>query len=337
MIQSRNSESYLHSDVILSEISEEDIFRYYCPNFKALGVKFCSDLRKDSRPSVSIALIGNNLLYKDFGYDGHTFNCFGYVMQKFNISFIEALKLIASDFSLKLTTSAPTVKTASLIDVESYYPRKHSKIQIKSRDWDKRDYYYWGVKYQISKKTLIKYNIHPITYFWVNSTRFKVKSIGYAFKFDKGYKIYQPNEIDTKWFSNVGGDVIQGYDQLPANGGILIITSSLKDVLVLDTMGFLAVAPQSERVMSEKVISEFKDRFRNIVVLYDNDFDSEINPGQTAALKMCQKYNLDNIVLDEKYKSKDISDLVDNHGFEFAKEKLTTIIENIYGPEQEKN
>ncbi len=327
MISARSSEAYLHSDVILSEISEEDIFKFYCSNFKGLGIKFCSDLRKDSRPSVSIALIGNNLLYKDFGYDGHTFNCFGYVMQKFNISFIEALRLIASDFNLKLTSSSPVVTSHTA--TSKLYPKKHSKIQIKSREWGNNDYYYWGVRYQIPKKLLIKYNVIPISYFWVNNARFKV-DFGYAFKFsDTGYKIYQPYEVESKWFSNIGGDVIQGYTQLPEEGELLIVTSSLKDVLVLTTMGYNAIAPQSERVMSEDLVLKLKDRFRNIVVLYDNDFNSEINPGQTAAKRMCDKYSLSNIVIPETYECKDISDLVDAHGFEVGEQLIKELLKNV--------
>ena len=46
-IRSRKSEDYLHTDVILSKITEYDIFMYYCPRFKGFGKKFCSELRND--------------------------------------------------------------------------------------------------------------------------------------------------------------------------------------------------------------------------------------------------------------------------------------------------
>ena len=87
-ICSRSSDDHLHTDVILGKITEYDIFMYYCPSFKKLNKKFCSELREDKTPSASIINWSGNLLYKDFGYPDHTFNCFSYVQFKFNIPFI---------------------------------------------------------------------------------------------------------------------------------------------------------------------------------------------------------------------------------------------------------
>ena len=65
MIKGRRSEDHLHTDVLLSKISEYDIFKYYCPNFIELSKKFCSDLREDQKPGVSIVYWKGKLLYKD--------------------------------------------------------------------------------------------------------------------------------------------------------------------------------------------------------------------------------------------------------------------------------
>ena len=67
MIKSRPSNDILHTEVILEKITEYDIFRHYCFSFKILNKKFCSELRKDKRPSVSIVNYKGSLLYKDFG------------------------------------------------------------------------------------------------------------------------------------------------------------------------------------------------------------------------------------------------------------------------------
>ena len=60
-IRSRSSEDHLHTDVILGKITEYDIFTYYCPSFKNLNKKFCSELREDKTPSASIKNWKNNL------------------------------------------------------------------------------------------------------------------------------------------------------------------------------------------------------------------------------------------------------------------------------------
>jgi phage/plasmid primase-like uncharacterized protein len=58
--------------------------------------------------------------------------------------------------------------------------------------------------------------------------------------------------------------------------------------------------------------------FYNLVILYDNDYESETNPGQTMANKICEVYNLQNIIIPSHYEAKDISDLIKSKGKETA-------------------
>ncbi len=76
-------------------------------------------------------------------------------------------------------------------------------------------------------------------------------------------------------------------------------------------------------VPSEGTIQEAQDRFEEVIVFYDNDFDNPRNPGQTMAVKICKKYGLDNLVIPSYYRSKDISDLIRDHGLEEAKHVIT--------------
>lgn len=324
MINHRNSEDYLHSDVILSKITEYDIFKHYCSNFKELGVKFCSDLRKDSRPGVSIVDLNGKLLYKDFAHLEHTFNCFGYVMHKYSLDFVGALQLISQDFGLGLvpTSVRPTARTY----VYQKVPTKRAVINIKSRLWNKDDANYWS-KFCISKAILRKFDVQPIEYFWINETRFRSPNHCYAFRFHNGYKIYSPYETDNKWYSNVGKETIQGYKQLPEYGEIVFLTSSLKDVMCLGVLGYSAVALQSEMQMpDENFIQEIRSRFKEIIVLYDNDFESERNPGQEMAKKICERFNLRNLLIPDVLCSKDISDLIKSQGLNKARTFITNEI-----------
>ena len=109
-IKSRSSEDYLHSDVILARISEYDIFKYYCPQFERLGKKFCSPLREDSNPTVSIIEWNGGLLYKDFGRSEHTFNCFSFIKAKYKCDFYSALRIIDMDFCLGLSSKQNEIK-----------------------------------------------------------------------------------------------------------------------------------------------------------------------------------------------------------------------------------
>jgi putative N-acetylmannosamine-6-phosphate epimerase len=110
---------------------------------------------------------------------------------------------------------------------------------------------------------------------------------------------------------------VQGYKQLPNKGERVIITSSLKDVICLHAAGYNAIAMQSEmQVPEQKLVDELKSRFKQIDVLYDNDFAKVNNPGQTMAKKICDLYGFNNICIPTSFESKDPSDLVSNtHAF----------------------
>jgi len=316
MIKHRNSDDHLHSEVILSKISEYDIFRHYCPNFKQPGVKFCSDLREDTKPGVSIVDWKGTLLYKDFAFEEHTFNCFGYVMQKYSLEFVGALQIISRDFGLGLA-STDIIPTAKKHSYQKEQLRR-TVIRIKSRHWSDKDAAYWA-QFCISKELLIRFDVHPIEYFWINETRFHPPSISYAFRFHSGYKVYSPHEEENKWYSNVSKSVVQGYSQLPSSGKIVFLTSSLKDVMCLEVLGYPAIALQSEMQMPHQTfIQKIKERFKEVIVFYDNDFESEHNPGQTMAGKICQEFGLSNLCIPNAYCSKDISDLIKNHGLHAA-------------------
>ncbi len=314
MLKIRKQNDRLHTDTILQKISEYDIFKYYCPNFKSLNVKFCSDLREDSRPSVSIGVWNNKLLYKDFGYPDHTFNCFSYVQQKFNCDFYAALRIIDCDFNLGLANHSNDVKFTMGYLAYKQKPlklvQKQTIIQKRRRRWNKDDKNFWS-KYLISKEILLTFGVEPITHYWINGNRFTCKSITYVYRFGNKFKIYAPYEEENKWASNTNKEIIQGYKQLPVKGDLCIITSSLKDVMCLFAMGISAIALQSEMQMpKEETIKELKERFKKVALFYDNDFNNPNNPGQTMAKKICAKYRLNNIIIPDNYELKDLSDYI---------------------------
>jgi hypothetical protein len=319
MIKSRDSNDHLHTDVILGKITEYDIFMYYCPTFKELGKKFSSDLREDKSPTVYITPYNGKLLYKDFGNSDHVFDCFNYVKYKYNCSFVAALRIIDCDFNLGLSPNTSGKQFTMGImgyrqSVVPVFDKNPVIIRKKKRPWNQEDAKFWS-KYLVSKKILTKFAVEPISHFWVNSSRFTCKSITYAFKFKNRYKIYSPYEDKNKWLSNTNKQDVQGFNQLPETGERLIITSSLKDVMCLHAAGYHSVAMQSEmQIPDEKLISELKNRFDTIEILYDNDFNKANNPGQVMAKKICDLYGFKNICLPVTFESKDPSDLVSTVG-----------------------
>ena len=319
MIQTRNSSDYLHTDVVLQKVSEYQIFKYFCPNFQEIGKKFKSDLREDNNPTVCIAQLGGRLRYVDFGNPEHKFDCFGYVSYKYNLSFVESLVHIDRSFGLGLTAGVRVNRFIQEVGEPVAREKERSQIKVRIRNWEWRDEVYWK-QFGIHKDLLRIFDVKPITHFWINEQRFSCNSISYRYRFDCGYKIYRPLERDFKWFSNVGMECLQGYRQLPERGETVVLTSSLKDVMCLALLNYPSFALQSEMLMPrQSTIEEAQARFEEVIVLYDNDFDKDSNPGQTMAVKICSKYGLDNIVIPSYYRSKDISDLIRDHGLQEAK------------------
>ena len=172
---------------------------------------------------------------------------------------------------------------------------------------------------------MTKFGVQPIDYFWINEARYRCHTPSYVYNINGRYKVYRPFETEGKWYSNTSKDDIQGWRQLKDNGDIVILASSLKDVMCLNVLGYEAIALQSEMQMpSEELIKQLSERFTVVAVLYDNDFEKDANPGQTMANKICSEFNLINIILPAHYKSKDISDLMRDHGVEVA-EKIVKI------------
>lgn len=324
MIESRSSDAYLHKDSILCKISEYDIFRYYCHNFKNYGDKFCSELREDRSPTCSIVPWKGKVIYKDFG-SGDSHDCFSYIQAKYGLTFSEAMRVIDTDFGLGLQ-SGTVIKSQIAITygTQDVIERRPTKIEKKARQWNVEDKNFWS-QFHIPKHLLTKFGVQPIDYFWINEARYRCHTPSYVYNINGRYKVYRPFETEGKWYSNTSKDDIQGWRQLKDNGDIVILASSLKDVMCLNVLGYEAIALQSEMQMpSTELIKQLSERFTIVAVLYDNDFEKDANPGQTMANKICAEFNLINIILPAHYKSKDISDLMRDHGVEVA-EKIVKI------------
>lgn len=338
MIQSNSSQNnsiriYIDKDLLFSKVSPYQVFKHFCPPFDKPGKKFKSDLRKDSNPTVSIALIKDTLIYKDFGNNEHAFDCIGYVKQKYNLDYYGALMQIDQAFGLGLSEGKlRDVPLLKLRPEPKIVAKQPVTISVRIRPWDYRDKQYWG-QFGITKQILRKFSVSPINYYWINEERFSCGSISYRYRFDCGYKIYSPLESNFKWSSNVDSHCLQGFDQLPKFGGEIFLTSSLKDVMCLEVLGYPSFALQSEMLMpSNQTIEEIQTRFKKITVLYDNDYHKSNNPGQTMAKKICCKFDLLNLCIPDKYKSKDISDLVKDYGLKEAQ----NVIKNVERTSQER-
>jgi hypothetical protein len=103
---------------------------------------------------------------------------------------------------------------------------------------------------------------------------------------------------------------------------MLIITSSLKDTMVLDTLGYAACNPGGEANFKTIVAKarEFNNRFGKIYILFDND-----GPGIRGATRLSHFTGWQPIFLPKEV-AKDPADVVKRHKNRFV---ISEIIRNL--------
>ena len=133
------------------------------------------------------------------------------------------------------------------------------------------------------------------------------------------WRIYMPTKKSYRFLSNWSKNMIQGAHMLSESGELVVITKSMKDVMLLYELGIPAIAPNSESTFLSKLqLEKLKKRFNNVVLFYDNDL-----AGISAMNRIRKEHNIDCIWLPRTL-AKDISDVYKKHG----KEATLNIIED---------
>jgi hypothetical protein len=321
MYDTRLTDIDLSLDSILERVTEYDIYRFYIGSNFDIGKIMSSPFRKDKNPSFGIFKSSktSSLLYKDLASKS-VGNCVKFVEELFNISYREALIKIISDLINKnLTISSEG------ISIKEDYKATSTVISVKKKNFCKIDDDYWG-QFYLSRDDLRHFNVFPIQTYWLNDIVqpwvYNEANPGYAYEVYNKYKIYKPlSPKKYKWISNCSNYDIQGYEQLPYQGDLLVITKALKDVMVLYKLGYNAIAPQGENhSIPHEVMDTITKRFTRIVILYDND-----EAGKQGSTKIATKFNLQQIFIPDTF-PKDISDYIKQYGIDKSKELLNNLL-----------
>ena len=311
--------------LILSRFSEEQLMEYYLhiPVKKGL---FRSPLRRDKQPTCSFYRNkSGTLIFKDFATGQHL-NVFDVVQSIFRCNYFESLRIIANDFGIVQDNTLHKNPGKINLNPIKIKDKEISKIQIEVQEFTDSELKWWG-KYGISKDILKRFDVYSCKHVFLNDQLFAESQqhcpiFGYYGKKYQGlelWRCYFPKRTSFRFITNWPSKKIQGYDQLPKKGKLLVITKSMKDSMCLYSCGITACAPNSENLfIPDKVLEDLKNRFKNIVVLYDND-----RPGLYNMAKIRKEHpELTYVFIPKKYGSKDISDFYKDHG---RKETLNLI------------
>ena len=304
------------------------IFEYYtnCPEkLTGQNVKMKSIFNStDKNPSFCIYVHSSsgNYKYKDFSADKQG-DSLDLVKELFNLeSRNEASHKIISDYNKYLTTNKPYVKS-EIKNTDNF-----KIVSYKIRGWTTIDRDFW-LQFHIGSSLLKKYNVVPLKSFTlkrkVSEHKFTVEKLrmyGFFTKKGKLYKIYQPGELDNKFFKVF--DYYPGQEHLEYKADCLIIVSSLKDLMAFEKLKIPSVelmVPDSENtIIPKKIINKLKKKYKYVLSLFDND-----EAGIKAMVKYKKEYNISGILVKLE---KDIADNNKEHGLKTSREITLSSINN---------
>lgn len=280
---------------ILNTVSDYEIYSYYLGHAFQIGKIMNSPFRDDHKPSFNIYRQGHSdsLLHKDFGDARFVGDCFSFVSQRFaGLTYKEALDKVMRDIMLghlkpylSYAERKPTEKTTKIRCLIQYEPQ-YKLSEIAQKYWD---------EIGLTEEWRKFFKIIAANSLYVDEVEYwtaKPDNPIFIYKLFDKIKAYRPLEEtkSRKWISNVSRYDIQGWEQLPEinDNETLIITKSLKDVAVLRTLGYLAIAPSAESVMIPPTAMRMlatQYGIKKFIVLYDRD-----HGGMTGARKMFVAY-----------------------------------------------
>lgn len=339
-------------DNIIALLDEENLFSYYYP-LKIQKAKniYISPFRHDSKAgSCHFNWYKGRFLFFDKSIN-KCYDVFEYLCFVNQISLYEALYKVNIDFRLNLIVDYSRISREDIADniLEEMDKDKlkymyAAKENIK-RDTDTRSTYkvvtekrfsykdikYWN-DYCIDERLLDKNNVKSIkeAYMYLSlkwkrifkrsdGTLFFLYIIPPIFGEELSMKLYRPYSDKYKWSSSFSEDYLcHGYHNLDRNYDDLFICSSLKDSMVMQSLGYEACCPSSESAsIDHRIISELKLKYKRVYILFDSD-----KAGVYNSFKYKQVYDIDNIVLTDTSGNKDLSDIIKNTSYQNLKDKI---------------
>lgn len=315
---------YISKEKILKYVTEEEVFSLVFGYLPKEMEYVTSPFRNDGVPGCWFERMSKNILrFKDY-VENYFPDCFDAVRRYYQLpSFYHTLVFIYKHLIEGKDLEPVTHQRQDNVSVKNDFI-----IGFQGRNFTKEDAKFW-MPYGINREQLISDSVFPVSHVFLKNTKkgdvsYRLKDICYAYTdFEDGrVKLYYPHNSDKRFITNCVSDDIGCTSSLPQYGRQLIITKSYKDCRVIRNMGRNSVWFQNEGVIpSKELLIKLVKRFKNVVVLYDNDktgreksvkvsqYINEIFPGKARALWIPEEY-LDEDVTDpadlKKHKGQEI-------------------------------
>ena len=309
----------LTPEVILSKISEYDVFRYYMPHkdWKINQVTL-SPFRHESHPSFLIGTRNGHISFIDFADTSKRGNCFVFLQLLFNTNLDNVLLMIDRDFGLGIVGA----KTDEYRTITREYKqpeelgKRYALIQVITRKFNNDELEYWN-QYHQSIDDLKANHVYAIKKVYLNKQLFTIKEtdLTFGYFYDGYWKIYRPfADKKNKWVpNNVPITTMDGKEDI-ANCGVAFINKSKKDYMVMKKIFPCSCAVQNEGIacFSNENVEYLKANSDRQILSFDSDSVGVENSKQITNLFGFDYLNVPKSYLKEGIK--DWADLAKAHG-----------------------
>lgn len=296
---------------VYKRASPFSIFSFYIGEPIKLNKRY--SLFSKSKSCAFYAPQADTIFLKDFK-NNQSYNPVSFVQERYGIGYYQALCKIDSDLKLNILnkTDLPTYHTLGFEEF-SKSVGEGSSILYEALP-DNANYFKYFEQFNIDYEILKKFGVKRAARVWVNGRLFYSNKLSknpcFILTFPSGrVKIYRPLCPKTyKWRTNTSTKDVFGLHLLPDSFSTLFITSSLKDVMSLYSLGYNAIAFQSEVISDDDLIFSFIERDnKRVILFFDNDEE-----GIKRSIAMSDSFGIPYIVSPDPL-SKDPSDFIKNH------------------------
>lgn len=300
--------SHRSAQDVLNRISQEQVFLQYLNIYPDLNKRFLSPFRNDKDPGCRFTWYSGILYFvENTAFNNRLYwSCIDVVKYIKNCSFQEALELIDTGQSSGNITRKFTNKL-------------RPEIRFTHKTWPKNNLF------SLDHNTLVREHVYLVQDYWVkfndvwkkNSIHQNTLTIAYHFPKTDHVKLYFPEHLENRWYSNCTTEDIFGYDMVDEYASyseLLVIDKSQKDRLMSNYfLDLPAIAVQNEGCfIPENIMDELKFKFKHIVLMYDNDLT-----GIQQSQRLSEKYGVEYRIIE--CNPKDKYEMIQKFGVENTK------------------
>jgi len=301
-------------DFIFEKVSQEQIFRFYYPYDFKLNHLCLSPFIKERNPSMIIGTKSQSgdIIFKCFN-SSHKGDCISFVMQLYNLDYLDTLEKIAEDFGLKENSNTKYEQIIKELPKTTIVKQKKAPdIVVSTRKFNSNELSYWNDYYQDIEDLKIE-NIYVPKKIWINKNPIdlKVSELTFCYYYPENdkWKLYKPNASkEKKWFTNQAFDYIENIEKVKDCSKVLIAKSK-KDKLVLSkALNFTClITTQAEDITCFKESSiEILKTCKEVYTVYDNDLK-----GKTASWALTNNFGWKHCNVPDRLLKENISDFAD--------------------------